>query len=366
DRRVANWLAQFSPQAATVKQRTGLKLSPHYGAGKLRWYLEHVPAVARAHRAGTLAFGPLAAFLIFHLLRDHPRKVDHANASRSQLWNLDSRDWDPWLLEMFGVPAEPLPACCPILHRYGTLAAAGIPLTAANGDQNSAIFALGKPRRDTAVVNIGTGAFILLLTGGARIPYPNLLAGLASSSQTSAEYLLEGTVNGAGAALTYAAQRRHIADITQNLPRWLATVERPPVFLNSIGGLGSPWWAAGPAPQFIGRADEPALQAVAVVESILFLLHANLQAMLDAGQPVRRIQISGGLARLDGLCRRLANLCGLPVYRPVETEATARGIAWLAAGQPQKWPKPGRGRIFRPAPDSGLQERYRLFRQQIG
>jgi len=360
DRRVASWLAAFQEHATAIKARTGLRLSPHYGAGKLRWYLDHVPAVAQAQRAGILAFGPLAAFILFNLLRGRPLAVDHVNASRTQLWNLETRDWDPWLLDLFQVPVDCLPRCRPTTHPYGLLNAAGIPLLAANGDQNAAIYSLGRPKPGTAIVNMGTGAFILRLTGDRLVPHPALLSGLASSSDQAAEYLVEGTVNGAGAALTWASEQWHLSDIARRLDGWLAAAESPPVFANSIGGLGSPWWKPGPSPAISG-AGEPWQKAVAVAESILFLLRANLDAMLAAGLAASQVQVSGGLARVDGLCQRLADLVALPVYRPVEVEATARGMAWLAAGRPAHWPKPGRGRIFRPRPNPSLADRYGRF-----
>lgn len=363
DRRVADWLQPFERHAGVIKERTGLKLTPHYGAGKLRWYLDHVPAVAQAYREGTLAFGPESAFLLFHLLRDQPLCVDHVNASRTQLWNLATLDWDPWLLELFDVPQQALPHCRPVTDRYGRLQLADIPLMAVNGDQNSAIFSLGRPPRGTAVVNIGTGAFILSLTA-KLVAHPRLLVGLANSDRADTEYLIEGTVNGAGSALAWAAQQWDLPDIIQNLPLWLAQADAPPIFLNTIGGLGSPWWQPDIPPSFLSRG-EPWQEVVAIIESILFLLQTNLEAMVEAGSVIERLQVSGGLARLDGLCQRLADLSQRPVYRPVETEATARGIAWLAAGQPDHWPKPGRGRNFRPRPNPTLTERYLKFRQAL-
>lgn len=364
DRRVTEWLNRFSDQEDEIKQRTGLRLSPHYGAGKLRWYLDNLAAVQRAQREGYLAFGPLASFLLFHLLQGQPLLVDHVNASRTLLWNLSARDWDPWLLELFGIPEEALPQSRPICHSYGRLQAADIPLMAVNGDQNSAIYSLGRPRRGTAIVNLGTGAFILLLTGARLVRHRALLSALASSRAGEAEYLIEGTVNGAGAALEWAARQWELADRTHHLPDWLACGENPPIFINTIGGLGSPWWRPGPAPMLLGDG-EPWERAVAVAESIGFMVQANLEAMDEAGLAVNRLQIGGGLARLDGLCQRLADLAQRPVYRPVETEVTARGIAWLAAGGPTYWPKPGRGRTFHPQPNQALGERYRRFREVL-
>lgn len=364
DRRAAGWLAQFEPHIPAIKERTGLPLSPHYGASKLRWLLDNNPAVQAAQRDGRLAFGPLAGFLVFHLLGGGPLLVDHANANRTQLWHIDSRDWDPWLLELFGLPGEFLPQCRPIVNDFGVMRER-IPVTAVNGDQNAAVYNLGQPQPHTAIVNLGTGAFILMSTGTKRVRHPQLLSGLAGSDARTGDYTLEGTVNGAGAALSWAAEKWGITDITARLDGWLRRPGTPPLFLNSIGGLGSPFWRPGPKPAIVGQG-KTWQKVVAVAESILFLLHINLEAMVKAGLAIERIQISGGLARSDALCQRLADLTGKVVYRPVETEATARGAAWLAAGRPSHWPEREPGRTIEPRSNPGLLDRYHQFCTAIG
>ncbi len=238
-------------------------------------------------------------------------------------------------------------------------------MTAVNGDQTSAMYSLGQPRQDTAIINIGTGAFILILTGPKLIRQPALLSGPARSSEDFSEFIIEGTVNGAGAALDWAASQWNLPNITADLSSWLSREDEPPVFINTVGGLGSPWWQPGPSPTLLGNG-EPWQRAVAVAESIVFLLQANLESIAEAGLAVSRLQVSGGLARLDGMCQRLAALSQLPVYRPAETEATGRGIAWLAAGSPLRWPKPGRGRFFKPQTNHSLANRYRRFRHALG
>ena len=365
DVRTRHWLESFKPHAEEIRQRTGLVLSPHYGASKLRWYLDHVPEVHRSRSSGHLAFGPLTSFVLFHLLQDQPLLVDHANASRTQLMNIAELDWDPWLLDLFGVPPESLPHCRPICQKYGRLRVAAIPVTAVNGDQNAAIFSLGRLHPDTAIVNIGTGAFILMSTGARMMRHSVLLTSLASSSEAQNDYTIEGTVNGAGAALAWASSQWNLANITSHLATWLSRKCDPPVFINTIGGLGSPWWKSDQAPTLLGDGDSWQ-KAVAVAESIVFMLHANVEVLLESGLVVNRLQVSGGLAQLNGLCQRLADLTMRPVYRPAETEATARGIAWLAAGRPCRWIKPGRGRVFRPQENHGLLERYQRFRQVLG
>jgi glycerol kinase len=365
DVRARDWLQNFKPHAEEIRQRTGLVLSPHYGASKLRWYLDNVPEVRRARSAGYLAFGPLTSFMLFHLLQGQPLLVDHANASRTQLLNIAALDWDPWLLDLFGVERESLPHCRPVCHKYGLLGMAEIPLTAVSGDQNASIFSLGRPAHETATVNLGTGAFILVPTSTKMMRHPALLTSLASSTDDRRDYTIEGTVNGAGAALAWASEQWNLPDITRHLSNWLSREGDPPLFINTIGGLGSPWWQPGRAPTLLGDG-ESWQKAVAVAESIVFMLHANLEVLLETGLVVNRLQISGGLAHLNGICQRLADLTLRPVYRPSETEATGRGIAWLAGGRPPHWLKPGRGRVFRPEANHGLLERYRKFRQVLG
>jgi glycerol kinase len=360
DRRAHAWLTQFDSQAAAIKERNGLPLSPHYGASKLRWLLDNVTEVKEAAQNGRLAFGPLASYVLFHLLDDQPMLADHANAARTQLWQLDSRNWDPWLLILFGVPVGPLPRCVPIRYEYGRIARTDIPVTAVNGDQNAAVYALGHPQPGTAIINLGTGAFILVPIGDRLLRHDTLLTGLTDSDAHSNDYTLEGTVNGAGAALSWAADQLGLGPVRDHLDNWLAATPEPPLFINSIGGLGSPFWRAGPDPHWQGEGG-PMAKMAGVAESILFLLYANMETMLAAGVTIEQLRLSGGLARSDALCQRLADLTQRPVVRPAETEATARGAAWLAAGQPDYWPEAASGTTFAPQPNLALQTRYHHF-----
>ncbi|MDP2706453.1 MAG: FGGY family carbohydrate kinase, partial [Burkholderiales bacterium] len=158
DRRAQHWLDQFSAHTLEIHQRTGLRLSAHYGVSKMRWCLDHLPAVVAARREGRLAMGPLVSFLLFRLLEEKPLLADPANAARTLLWSIRALDWDLWLLELFGVPAETLPSCVPTHHVFGTLRVTDhqIPLTIATGDQSAALYALGSPSPDAVYVNLGT------------------------------------------------------------------------------------------------------------------------------------------------------------------------------------------------------------------
>jgi len=363
DRRAHAWLERFADRTEEIHRRTGLMLSAHYGASKLHWCLDHLPEVQQARESGCLAFGPLASFLLFRMLRERPLWVDPANAGRTLLWNLASRDWDPVLLEMFGIPLAALPHCVPTRHAFGTLEIDGqaIPLTISNGDQPAALFAFGAPHADSAYINLGTGAFVQRALGPNPDYYPRLLTGIVRHDSVETSYVLEGTVNGAGAALDWIGLELGITDLEAQLPAWLARESDPPLFLNGVSGLGAPFWVADFESRFVGEAEEWQ-KVVAVAESIVFLLQANLDEMRALSPPTAQLFLTGGLSRYDGLCQRLADLNGLPAYRPAEYEATARGTAYLLADCPDDWSEPEPGRHFTPHANAALRARYQRWR----
>jgi len=345
DRRGAGQVAALAEHADAVRRTTGLVLSPHYGASKLRWCLENLPAVSKACEDGTLAFGPIASFVMFRLLAERPLLVDPANASRTQLWDLRTRDWSTSLLELFGVPRAPLPDCVPNGHAYGHLSQ--VPLTVCTGDQSAALFARGAPDPRAAWVNIGTGAFVQRPAGENPPERPGLLSSVVWQDALGTSYVAEGTVNGAAAALDRVD------------PAWLDDLAEPPLYLNGVGGLGSPWWKPHFESRFIGDGKQ-SQKAVAVVESIVFMLAVNIDLIgADA------VTVSGGLAQLDGLCSRLADVTGLVVERPVVHEATARGLAWLVAGRPADWRDPADPTVFEPAANPALKSRFSRWRKAM-
>ena len=367
DRRNAAWLARLSPAATRVREITGLPLSPHYGASKLRWCLDHVPGVQRAAATGELAFGPLSSFLVARLVAGRPCVVDPANASRTLLYDPATLQWSPELLRLFDLSEAQLPACVPTRHAFGHLSCAGqrVPLTACSGDQSAAAFAFGQPDSSCALLNVGTGAFIQrVVPNGASLP-DGILRSVLCADQHGVLTSHEGTVNGAGSALDWLRERvvldvdRALAALASKEPR----AEDLPLFMNGIGGLGAPFWRADFRSEFVGDGDEAALLA-AVIESIAFLLCVNLEA-LQRSAPLRLIRISGGLARNDYLCRCLAALTGLPVERPAVVEATARGIAYLAAGKPSSWRSVPLEQAFTPAGAVALESRYARWRGEM-
>ena len=367
DRRTAEWLRQFSDQAREIRQRTGLPLSPHYGASKLRWCWDHLPAVRKAWKDGRLAWGPLASFLAYRLTAERTLAADPANASRTLLWNLGNGDWDPALADMFGVPAAALPPCVATRHSWGHIGDGlrHIPLELVTGDQSAALFAAGEPARGEVMINLGTGAFLQLALS-RRPPPSRLLASLAFQDQTRRIYAMEGTVNGAGGALTWIAAQLALeeTEIIRRLPQWLKEYTQPPLFLNGIAGLGTPYLQPLFASRFIGNGSAEE-KCVAVCESIVFLLQLNLEEMARCIGSASRIIISGGLSKLDGLCQDLADLSGLPLLRLEDHEATLRGLLRLLVDAARPPKDVDSGMRFLPQVTHRLKDRYGAWRKEL-
>ncbi len=362
DRRAAGWLNQFTTAAGKVKRRTGLPLSPHYGASKIAWCLDNVPAVRQAADQSQLIAAPLASFLLHGLLSEAPWVVDPANASRTLLMSSRTLAWDPYLLELFRIPLGALPGIVATRYRFGHLGAQQIPLSVCNGDQAAAIFAWGEPALGTAFVNIGTGAFIQAVAGTTPVDDPALLSSIAFSGGERRVYVLEGTVNGAASAVQVVGAELGVAEQERlaNAERWLAEADTGVLYLNGIGGLGSPDWVADFPSRFIGGGTPPA-RLVAVYESIVFLILRNLERM-QSRLEITAIVVSGGLSALDGICQRLANLSGLQVERPADQEATALGIAYLLGSRRSRRASTT---TFLPVPDPALHARYRRWSELL-
>ena len=358
DRRAAGKLRRLASHAKRVHAISGLVLSPHYGANKLAWCLARLPAVRHALKQRRLAAGPLASFILANLLEEKPLLVDPVNASRTLLWNYRTCGWSPKLMRLFGIPHGILPKCVPNKYAFGHLMLGRypIPLTVVTGDQPASLYSQGHPDKRSIYVNLGTGAFIQHPHGATPPHAVGMLSSVLWQDRRRVLYVLEGTVNGAGSALTWLRKQLGVSeqDMLAGIPGWLAAPSEAPLFLNGVSGLGSPYWLADFHSRFIGRGNS-GQKFLAVLESIVFLLCQNLERMRKLGQPARGIVASGGLAQWDGVCQRLADLSGLPLHRARMHEATARGLARLLGANPATGTKV---RAFRPQNNATLKDRY--------
>ena len=364
DTRAAEWLAAQDLDAEAIRRSTGLYPNAHFGLSKIRWCLDHLDAVRRAASDRRLLIGPLASFLAFSLLEQQPRKVDPANASRTLLFDLERGDWDPAMLRRFGIDRSWLPEIARSDAELGELVirAMRLPLRLLSGDQSTAAFAYGEPRAEAAYLNVGTGAFVYRIES-APPTETRLLRSIIHWGEMP-QFVLEGTVNGAGSAMAWLAEQRGVADVAAALDQhWRSEQVSDLIFLNGVGGLGSPDWRADFESRFVGEGSVEQ-QLVAVAESILFLIQRNLGLLREFGPACEYLMVSGGVSRSDHFCQVLSDLCGLPLRRPEQCEASARGTAFLLAGRPATW-APLPERRFEPMENPGIQARYQRWSDSL-
>jgi glycerol kinase len=367
------YLNTISLSHQQTQQLTGLRLSPHYGATKMRWCLEHDENVAQAQCNNCLSISPIVSYIFWHLLdkasATHKQSlVDPGHAQRTLLWNLQSNEWDQSLLNTFKIPHDVLPHCCYQNSHFGNLQLGDhtIPFTASARDQGASLFARGLPELDTCYINIGTGAFIQRLSENLHAPEGLLVSPLWLSENTLDKkyYAWEATVNGAAAAISFIQQHTGLAITPQEID---SALELNPTgdcyFLNAVGGLSAPYWRTDLQSQFSENlsAEEKIL---AWIESVIFQIVINVQLMNQAGD-TKKIIISGGLSKADAVCQKIADLTLSNVHRSDNADATVQGAACMAAGLPKGWKPVLQEEVFAPQQNIFLQSRFARWQERV-
>ena len=349
-----------------VQHLTGLRISPHYGASKMRWCLEHSDKVLHAQKNNCLSIGPIVSYIFWHLCSgDKTSRVDPGHAQRTLLWNLQRNDWDKSLLDEFNIPREVLPTCQYHNSHFGDMHIGNhiIPFTASARDQGASLFARGIPDADSVYINIGTGAFIQRVSENLSAPEGLLVSPLwlPANSTDKQYYAWEATVNGAASAIAYVQQQTGLAITPQEIDSTLAlNPARDCYFLNAVGGLSAPYWRTDVQSRFSDGLSAHE-KIIAWIESIIFQIVINVQLMNQLGA-AKKIIISGGFSKSDNVCQKIADLTNAHLHRSDNPDATVQGAACMAAGLPQSW-KPGlQEDIFTPQKNLALEQRFEKWR----
>jgi glycerol kinase len=322
-----------------LRAHTGLVADPYFSATKLEWLLRDADLRRRAMR-GELAAGTVDSWLIAKLSGGRTHVTDHTNASRTLLYDLETRDWHPDLLALFGVPREVLPSIVPSSRVVAESEPAhlGVPLPIAGiaGDQQAALFGQGCVAPGLAKNTYGTGAFLLVLAGDrAPTPPDGLLATAACGPRGDPWYALEGSVFIAGAAIQWLRDGLQLltqAGESESLARSVPDtggVHFVPAFV----GLGTPYWEPEARGTITGltRGTNRAHLVRAALEAMAFSSAELLSTMCSAeGLTVPVLRVDGGAAANDWLMQFQADVLGIPVERPDLVETTALGAAGLA------------------------------------
>ena len=341
DRRTAARCNELRRQdhADKIYEKTGLSLDPYFSATKIEWLLEHVPGLRSKTADGTALFGTVDSWLLWQLTGEHA--TDDTNASRTMLFNIDTRQWDDEILSLFGVPRAALPQVLPSLSIYGRikpgLVAAGVPIAGVLGDQQGSLLGQGIVSPGQAQVTWGTGAFLLMNTGNRRTrSQSGLLSTIARTSpNTKPVYALEGSVFVAGAAIQWLRDAMGLLAEAADSQEMSHTVDSTDgvVFVPALTGLGSPHWDPNARGLIIGitRGTRREHLVRAALEAIAYQTHDVVRAMEnDTNSCLPELRVGGGAAKNDFLCQFQSDILGIPVVRPRHMETTAQGAAFAA------------------------------------
>ncbi len=326
DRRESARVAVLAGHAAAVAERTGLRLSPYYAAPKLAGLLAGLPDGAARAGSGELVAGTLDAFLLQRLTGRASTEPGHAG--RMLLYGLAAGEWDPWLCELFAVPAAALPPVLPSAAERGRWN--GVPITAAAGDQQAALLGHGGWQSGVAATHFGTGAFVLAACGERPQRGDGLLSAVLASTPAGRRFQLEGSVNSAGSAVDWACRLTG-----ERLEAWREQPLDPrrlPRVLPAFAGLAAPWWRPAARAAIEGLTPEhgPRELVAGVLAGVAQRVVDCAEAIRAAGVEIAALRVSGKLTRLAGLTALVADLAQLPVEVSAQEETGLAGIARLA------------------------------------
>ena len=351
DRRTAPLCDQLAQgYAKAISDRTGLVLDAYFSATKLTWLLEWVRRSKPSINLDNVLAGTIDSWVLWNLTGGKIHATDHSNASRTMLMNLDSQEWDPMLLDLFGIPASFMPKIQPSMGNFGQtdpqLLGAAIPITAIFGDQQASLFAHGCNRPGMVKCTYGTGCFLIAHTGETLRRSRNQLLSTvawtraAADGSTQVGYALEGAMFTTGACIQWLRDGLKLINTaaeTESLACRVADTNGV-YFVPALSGLGAPHWDMNARGAFFGITGGVQREHMvrAVLEAIAYQVKEVVQAInKDSDAEITLLKVDGGACENDFLMQFQADVLGIPVERPAVFDATAQGAAFaagLAAG----------------------------------
>jgi glycerol kinase len=332
---------------ALVRASTGLVIDPYFSASKLAWLLDEVAHARVAAERGELAFGTIDSFLLWRLTGGRVHATDASNASRTMLYNIHRQDWDDDLLRLLGIPRAVLPEVKDCSGLFGAtpadLLGAPLPVTGMAGDQQAATIGQACLRPGMVKSTYGTGCFALLNTGAAPVTSSNrLLTTIAYRIDGEVTYALEGSIFVAGAAVQWLRDGlKLIGQASESEPLAASIPGTGGVYLvPAFVGLGAPIWDPHARGTIVGLTRSTGIAEIvrATLEAVGYQTRDLMLAMQadlpDGSGPDAKgeaaLRVDGGMVANSWLCQFLADILDVPVERPVVTETTALGAAYLA------------------------------------
>lgn len=342
DRRTADFCDALKTKGINqlIQQKTGLVVDAYFSATKVKWILDNVPGVREKANQGELCFGTIDTWLLWNLTKGKVHATDVSNASRTMLCNIHTSQWDAELQEIFDIPGNMLPQIRSSSEVYGytanILSAHNIPIAGMAGDQQSALFGQMCTQPGMVKNTYGTGCFMLMNTGEQPvISTNNLLTTVAWKVNGITHYALEGSVFIAGAVVQWLRDSLGIIKTAAEVEKLASQVpDSEGVYVvPAFAGLGAPHWNQHARGIITGltRGATSAHIARAALDSIAYQTMDVLKAMeADSGISIKELRVDGGATVNNLLMQFQADMMNTAVVRPVITETTALGAAYLA------------------------------------
>lgn len=381
--RAAEVCRRHREDAAMIQAGTGLPLSPYFPASKLQWMMENVQKAQLLGQEHRLAAGTIDTWLIYSLTEEHAFKTDYSNASRTQLFNIETLQWDEQLLRIFGIPEDAMAEVCMSDSVFGYTNLGGllpeaVPICGVLGDSHGALFGQNCRKPGQTKATYGTGSSVMMNTGEKRVqPGNGLAASLAWGRHGRVEYVLEGNLNYTGAVISWLKDNVGLiacAGETESIAREANPADRA-YFVPAFTGLGAPYWDSEATGMLTGITRLTGKKEIvrACVDCIAYQITDLIQLMRQmSGESIKELRVDGGPTGNAYLMQFQSDMTNAVVFVPEIQELSGMGAAYMAgisAGvyEEERIFEQLSRREYHPQMDAVQREnRYRGWQQAVG
>lgn len=327
--------------AKQIKKKTGLPLSPYFSAAKLAWIIENVKDVKRKVENNEVCCGTIDSWLIYNLTEEHIFKTDYSNASRTQLFNLNTLSWDDEICKLFGLNAFNLPEVCASNAIYGYTNFDGfldkkIPINAVMGDSHAALYGQFCHNPGELKSTYGTGSSIMMNVGEKPIySEQGLVTSIAWGINNKVKYVLEGNINYTGAVITWLKDNLKLIDSPKETAT-LAKMANPKdrtYLVPAFTGLGAPYWNSEVTAIITGMTRTTGKNEIikAGLDSIAYQIADIVNLMkTESGLDINVLKVDGGPTKNEYLMQFQSNILDIAVQVSKVEELSACGVAYMA------------------------------------
>ncbi len=327
--------------ASTIKDKTGLQLSPYFSAAKIAWLLENVEGLRSIANAGALRYGTVDAYLVYRLTGGKVCQTDYSNASRTQLFNIKELKWDEEICGLFRIPPKNLPKVCDSNGDYGVTDFEGyldapIPIHGVLGDSHAALFGQGCLEKGMVKATYGTGSSVMMNVGESPVfSNSGVVSSLAWGMDGKVNYVLEGNINYTGAVISWLkndVEMLESAGETEDLARQANPADKT-YLVPAFTGLGAPYWDSNANGVLCGitRTTGKAEIVRAALDCIAYQIADIVTVMAkDSGLDIQELRVDGGPTRNGYLMHFQSDILDIPVQVPSAEELSGIGAAYAA------------------------------------